>query len=84
MAWTTPACALNPRLNIAPSPASRTGPYCQAVRLHLQGMGGLMAITGIPTSRRQPVGLIVSDLVAGMYASVAILAALEHRDVVSA
>jgi crotonobetainyl-CoA:carnitine CoA-transferase CaiB-like acyl-CoA transferase len=52
-----------------------------------QGMGGLMAITGTPDEEPgggpQKVGLIVSDLMAGMYASVAVLAALEHRDAVS-
>lgn len=52
-----------------------------------QGMGGLMAITGHPDEEPgggpQKVGLIVSDLMAGMYASVAVLAALEHRDAVS-
>ena len=52
-----------------------------------QGMGGLMAITGHPDAEPgggpQKVGLIVSDLMAGMYASVAVLAALEHRDAVS-
>ncbi|MDF2466993.1 MAG: Formyl-CoA transferase, partial [Ramlibacter sp.] len=52
-----------------------------------QGMGGLMAVTGHPDDQPgggpQKVGLIVSDLMAGMYASVAILAALNHRDAVS-
>jgi crotonobetainyl-CoA:carnitine CoA-transferase CaiB-like acyl-CoA transferase len=52
-----------------------------------QGMGGLMGITGTPDDEPgggpQKVGLIVSDLVAGMYASVAMLAALQHRDTVS-
>ncbi|MFP5405475.1 MAG: CaiB/BaiF CoA transferase family protein, partial [Gammaproteobacteria bacterium] len=49
-----------------------------------QGMGGLMAITGHADGEAgggpQKVGLIVSDLMAGMYASVAILAALRHAD----
>ena len=52
-----------------------------------QGMGGLMAVTGHPDDQPgggpQKVGLIASDLTAGMYASVAILAALQHRDNVS-
>ena len=52
-----------------------------------QGMGGLMGITGNPDDAPgggpQKVGLIVADLVTGMYASIAMLAALEHRDMVS-
>jgi len=67
----------------------QTGPYRKKPGYDsiFQGMGGLMAITGHadgePGGGPQKVGLIVSDLMAGMYASVAILAALEHRDVVS-
>jgi crotonobetainyl-CoA:carnitine CoA-transferase CaiB-like acyl-CoA transferase len=67
----------------------QTGPYRKKPGYDsiFQGMGGLMAITGHPDEQPgggpQKVGLIVSDLMAGMYASVAILAALEHRDAVS-
>jgi crotonobetainyl-CoA:carnitine CoA-transferase CaiB-like acyl-CoA transferase len=67
----------------------QTGPYRKKPGYDsiFQGMGGLMAVTGHPDDAPgggpQKVGLIVSDLVAGMYASVAILAALEHRDAVS-
>ncbi|WP_280155360.1 CoA transferase [Piscinibacter sp. XHJ-5] len=67
----------------------QTGPYCRKPGYDsiFQGMGGLMAVTGQPDDEPgggpQKVGLIVSDLMAGMYASVAILAALEHRDAVS-
>ncbi len=67
----------------------QTGPYRKKPGYDsiFQGMGGLMAITGHaddePGGGPQKVGLIVSDLMAGMYASVAILAALEHRDAVS-
>ncbi|HET8747946.1 MAG TPA: CaiB/BaiF CoA-transferase family protein [Ramlibacter sp.] len=67
----------------------QTGPYRKKPGYDsiFQGMGGLMAITGHPDDQPgggpQKVGLIVSDLMAGMYASVAILAALEHRDAVS-
>jgi crotonobetainyl-CoA:carnitine CoA-transferase CaiB-like acyl-CoA transferase len=67
----------------------QTGPYRKKPGYDsiFQGMGGLMAVTGHPDGEPgggpQKVGLIVSDLMAGMYASVAILAALEHRDAVS-
>ena len=49
----------------------------------IQGMAGLMSITGQPdgTPGGQPmkVGVAVSDLVSGLYATVAILAALIHQ-----
>ncbi|MBI2994547.1 MAG: CoA transferase [Gammaproteobacteria bacterium] len=49
----------------------------------IQGMAGLMSITGNadgePGAGPQRVGVAVSDLTTGMYASIAILAALLHR-----
>src|SRR5690606_38136079 len=49
----------------------------------IQGMGGLMSITGehddLPGGGPQKAGVAVSDLMTGMYASVAILAALNER-----
>ncbi len=81
---------LNPRLVYCSITGfGQTGPYRKKPGYDsiFQGMGGLMAITGHadgePGGGHQKVGLIVSDLMAGMYASVAILAALEHRDAVS-
>ncbi|AMO21779.1 CaiB/BaiF CoA transferase family protein [Ramlibacter tataouinensis] len=50
-----------------------------------QGMGGLMSITGQPegTPGDEPMksGIAISDILTGMYATTAILAALEHRNV---
>jgi crotonobetainyl-CoA:carnitine CoA-transferase CaiB-like acyl-CoA transferase len=50
-----------------------------------QGMGGLMSITGIPEGQpgAEPMrcGVAICDLLTGMYATAAILAALEHRHV---
>jgi crotonobetainyl-CoA:carnitine CoA-transferase CaiB-like acyl-CoA transferase len=47
-------------------------------------MGGLMSVTGerddLPGGGPQKVGVAVADLFTGMYATVAILAALRHRD----
>ena len=49
----------------------------------VQGMGGLMSITGerddLPGGGPQKVGVAVADITTGMYATVAILAALAHR-----
>jgi crotonobetainyl-CoA:carnitine CoA-transferase CaiB-like acyl-CoA transferase len=50
----------------------------------IQAMGGLMSITGTPEGEPgagpQKVGVAVSDLMAGMYAATAILAALHERE----
>ncbi|MCW8945067.1 MAG: CoA transferase [Sedimenticola sp.] len=50
----------------------------------VQARGGLMSITGepdgVPGAGPQKVGVAVADLMAGMYAVSAILAALHHRD----
>ncbi|MBM3385931.1 MAG: CoA transferase [Betaproteobacteria bacterium] len=49
-----------------------------------QGMGGLMSITGErdgqPGAGPQKVGIAITDILTGMYASVAILAAITHRE----
>src|SRR4029450_7378129 len=51
----------------------------------IQGRGGFMSITGerddLPGGGPQKAGVAVSDLMTGMYATVAILAAIEHRHV---
>lgn len=50
----------------------------------IQGMGGLMSITGerddFPGGGPQKVGVAVADLMTGMYATVAVLAALAYRE----
>src|ERR1700729_695586 len=48
--------------------------------LLVQAVGGLMSITGAPDSQPQKVGVAVVDVLAGLFASVGILAALRHRD----
>ncbi len=64
----------------------QTGPYRERAGYDyaIQGQGGLMSITGErddrPGGGPQKVGVAVTDLFTGLYATVAILAALRHRD----
>jgi crotonobetainyl-CoA:carnitine CoA-transferase CaiB-like acyl-CoA transferase len=64
----------------------QTGPYRERAGYDyaVQGIGGLMSVTGerddLPGGGPQKVGVAVADLFTGMYAAVAILAALRHRD----
>ena len=64
----------------------QTGPYANRPGYDyiIQGMGGLMSITGerddLPGGGPQKVGIAVADLMTGMYSTVAILAALAHRE----
>ena len=68
----------------------QTGPYRDRAGYDyaIQGMGGLMSVTGErddrPGGGPQKVGVAVADLFTGMYATVAILAALRHRDATGA
>jgi crotonobetainyl-CoA:carnitine CoA-transferase CaiB-like acyl-CoA transferase len=59
-----------------------TGEYRNrlAYDLVLQGMGGLMGITGEPGRPPVRVGVAISDIAGGMYAALAILAALKARE----
>jgi crotonobetainyl-CoA:carnitine CoA-transferase CaiB-like acyl-CoA transferase len=63
----------------------QTGPYSERAGYDyiIQGMGGLMSITGerddAPGGGPQRVGVAIADLMTGMYSSVAILAALHER-----
>jgi crotonobetainyl-CoA:carnitine CoA-transferase CaiB-like acyl-CoA transferase len=45
----------------------------------IQALGGLMSITGEPGAEPQKVGVAVVDVVAGLFATIGILAALHHR-----
>ena len=64
----------------------QTGPYAERAGYDyaVQGMGGLMSVTGerddLPGGGPQKVGVAVADLFTGLYSTVAILAALRHRD----
>ncbi|MGZ6135089.1 MAG: CaiB/BaiF CoA transferase family protein [Myxococcaceae bacterium] len=46
----------------------------------VQGMGGLMSITGEPDGEPMKVGVAITDILTGMYAATAVLAALAHRE----
>jgi crotonobetainyl-CoA:carnitine CoA-transferase CaiB-like acyl-CoA transferase len=62
------------------------GPYAHRAGYDflIQGMGGLMSITGerddLPGGGPQKAGVAITDLMTGMYATVAVMAALTHRD----
>ena len=65
----------------------QTGPYKDrpGYDFMAQGMGGLMSVTGerddLPGGGPQRVGVPIIDMTTGMYASVAICAAIAHRAV---
>ncbi|WP_298932717.1 CaiB/BaiF CoA-transferase family protein [uncultured Ramlibacter sp.] len=78
--------ALNPRLvYCSVTGFGQTGPYAERAGYDyaIQGMGGLMSVTGERDDLGggpQKVGVAVADLFTGMYATVAILAALRHAE----
>ncbi len=63
----------------------QTGPYRErpGYDFMVQGMGGLMSITGerddLPGGGPQRVGVPIVDIMTGMYASIAVCAAIAHR-----
>lgn len=59
-----------------------TGPYSQlpAYDLILQGMGGIMSITGEDADHPIKVGSSIADIFAGVFCAIGILAALNHRE----
>ena len=58
----------------------QTGPYASrpGYDFLIQGMAGMMSITGDPDGDPQKVGVPIADIMAGMYASVSVNAALRH------
>lgn len=79
--------ALNPRLvYCSVTGFGQTGPYAGRAGYDflIQGMGGLMSITGRRDDEAGAgplkVGVALTDVMTGLYASTAILAALAHRD----
>ena len=57
------------------------GPYASRAGYDflIQGMSGLMSITGEPERQPQKVGVAVTDVVTGLYGTIGILAAVEQR-----
>ncbi|CAB1368254.1 CaiB/BaiF CoA transferase family protein [Denitratisoma oestradiolicum] len=58
------------------------GPYASRAGYDflIQGMGGLMSVTGDPNGDPQKVGVALTDVLTGLYTTVAALAALAHRE----
>jgi crotonobetainyl-CoA:carnitine CoA-transferase CaiB-like acyl-CoA transferase len=77
---------INPRLvYCSVTGFGQTGPYRErpGYDFMIQGMGGMMSVTGEPDEAPgggpQRAGVPVADIITGMYASIAICAALAHR-----
>jgi formyl-CoA transferase len=78
---------LNPRIIYASVTGfGQTGPYRErpGYDFMIQGMGGVMSITGerddLPGGGAQRVGIPVADIMTGMYTTIAICAAIAHRE----
>lgn len=73
---------VNPRLiYCSVTGFGQTGPYAHRAGYDyiIQGMSGLMSVTGDPAGQPQKVGVAVTDILTGVYAAVGILAALHQR-----
>ena len=74
--------AVNPRLIYCSITGfGQTGPYAERAGYDyiIQGMSGLMSVTGDPDGQPQKAGVAVTDIFTGVYAATAILAALHQR-----
>jgi len=58
------------------------GPYANRAGydFQIQAMGGIMSLTGEPDGEPMKTGVAIADIMCGMYASNAILAALHHKN----
>jgi crotonobetainyl-CoA:carnitine CoA-transferase CaiB-like acyl-CoA transferase len=61
----------------------QTGPYAERPGYDplIQAMGGIMSVTGEPDGDPMKAGVPIADIMAGMYATVGICAALRSREV---
>jgi len=74
--------AVNPHIiYCAISGFGQTGPnaHLPGYDLLVQAYGGIMSLTGEPDGEPMKVGVAVADVVCGLYACTAVLAALQHR-----
>lgn len=74
--------AVNPRLVYCSITGfGQTGPYAHRAGYDfiIQGMAGLMSVTGEPDGQPQKTGVAIADIFTGVYAAVAVLAALHQR-----
>ena len=79
----TSLLVVNPRLiTCSITGFGQTGPYAPRAGYDyiIQAMGGAMSLTGDPEGDPQKSGVAYADIFTGMYATVAILAALHERD----
>ena len=75
--------AINPRLIYCSITGfGQTGPYAHRAGYDfiIQGMSGLMSITGEPDGQPQKSGVAITDIFTGVYAVSAILAAVHQRE----
>src|SRR6267378_2756390 len=82
--------AINPRLiYCSVTGFGQDGPYADRAGYDgvFQAMSGMMSVSGVPDGQPgagpMKVGVSMVDILTGLYASSAILAALRHRDVIS-
>lgn len=76
--------AINPRIILASiSGYGQDGPYSSRPGFDqiVQGMGGLMSVTGLPGQGPVRAGIAVADSATGLYAAIGILTALLEREV---
>ena len=74
--------AADPRLIVCSITGfGQTGPYAHRAGYDfiIQGMGGIMSLTGEPGGAPQKSGIAIADLFTGTYSAVAILAAIQQR-----
>src|SRR3954453_14716355 len=80
--WDPPPPRCPRLISAAASGFGHTGPssHYPSYDMVVQGLGGIMSITGIPDGPLVRVGTSVGDLAGGLYTAIALNAALLHRE----